>query len=348
MMQQLTRRYVVDSALYPGFVQELHIARDAGLLTFDPPHAAGRSLPPDPSTNAHMYLQSIRNFALTVAGQDRARGRVVIQEPPDPAEDDGRLISKVILTSVAAAITEEYAPQQAVMFLAEAGVPPATVTLPETVEPHDVYGVLNFLAHGSGSEGRRALRGFLGRWLDDRLVTGPHDELRTSLLEQFARQGWYVLDGVLVIGEPAAGTRASSPVLRDARLAALHPQVRQIAEPYVRSGHFGSAVFEVTKLVNRRAKQMANMEQEPDNAGLMGTVFSPKSPRLTLTYLSTQTGRDVQEGYMYLFMGTLKAVRNPGAHEPSGPMTLDETFELLALASLLMRRLDSAQRSTTP
>jgi uncharacterized protein (TIGR02391 family) len=344
MMKQLLGTFTVDPSLYPGFVQELHIARDAGLLTFTPPHAAGRSLPPDPSHDPNIYLQSVRNFALTVAGQDRARGRVVIQDLPDPDEDDGRLISRVTLKAVAAAINEEYEPEQASVFLAEAGAPPATLILPDTVEPHDTYRMLYFLAHESGSEGRRALRSFLGRWLDDRLPTGPGDELRASLIEQMARQGWHVVDGMLVVGEAAVGTRPTSPVLRDARLAALHPEVRRVAEPYVRSGHLGSAVFEVVKAVNLRVKKLAGKESEPDNASLMGVVFTVKGPLLELADLSTQTGRDAQDGYMHLFTGVLKAVRNPGAHEPFSTPSLDEALELLSLASMLMRRLDSARQ----
>jgi hypothetical protein len=35
----------------------------------------------------------------------------------------------------------------------------------------------------------RASRRFLGRWLDNRLLTGPDAELRHRLLEQLARQG---------------------------------------------------------------------------------------------------------------------------------------------------------------
>lgn len=347
IMKHLTGLFTVDPSLYPGFVQELHIARDAGLLTFDPPSGAGRSLPPDPSRDPNMYLQNVRNFALTVAGQDRARGRVVVQELPDPAEDDGRLISKLILKAVAAAIDDEFEPEQAAVFLAEAGIPPTTLTVPEAAERHDTYGILYLLAEGSGSEGRRALRGFLGRWFDDQLVVGPGDELRVKLIEQLARQGWYVVDGVLVIGERTAGARTTSPVLRDARLAALHPAVREVAEQYVLSGHSGSAVFEVFKAVNLRTKKMAGMDLEPDNAALMGKVFSPKGPLLKLADLSTQTGRDVQEGHMLLFTGAHKAMRNPGAHELSDSVPLDETLELLSFASLLMRRLDGAELTAT-
>ena len=76
-----------------GFVQELHIARDVGLLTF--------KVQPDPRPNLadadpSWYLQTLSDFALTVEGQDRARGRIVARPHPDPGEDDGRPISNLI------------------------------------------------------------------------------------------------------------------------------------------------------------------------------------------------------------------------------------------------------------
>ncbi len=87
-----------------------------------------------------------------------------------------------------------------------------------------VYGVLIGLDQWA-SEGRRILRSFIGSWLDDRLISGPTNELRNDLVEKLARRGWYVVDGNLVIGDPAKGKRVRSPVLRDARLAVMHPDI---------------------------------------------------------------------------------------------------------------------------
>jgi hypothetical protein len=136
---------------------------------------------------------------------------VVVQELPDPSEDDGRLISSLTLKEIAGAIREEYEAEQVGVFLREGGLPPATLTLPDDVAQQDAHGVLLFLAGRSGSEGRRALRGFIGNWLEDQLPSGPTDELRIRIVEQLARQGWYVRDGRLVIGEQAAGRRIGSP-----------------------------------------------------------------------------------------------------------------------------------------
>lgn len=66
---------------------------------------------------------------------------------------------------------------------------------------------------------------------------------------------------------------------------------------------------------------------------------------MALADLTTQTGKDIQAGYRFLFMGSQQAIRNPSAHEPFGEIDDDEAFELLGLASHLMRRLDQASRT---
>ena len=50
-----------------------------------------------------------------------------------------------------------------------------------------------------------------------------------------------------------------------------------------------------------------------DGAGLMGTAFKGDQPTLELADLSTQTGRDVQSGYRFLFLARSgrSAIRPP-------------------------------------
>jgi hypothetical protein len=122
--------------------------------------------PAEPFGNSHYYLQhylqQISDFALTVAGQDRARGQRVLEPLPDPAQDDGRLISSLILQEIADVICNEYAAAQVVVFRWESGVPLDRVPLPEATQYSDVHAVLTALDQW-GSEGRRILRRFIGR-----------------------------------------------------------------------------------------------------------------------------------------------------------------------------------------
>jgi uncharacterized protein (TIGR02391 family) len=81
-----------------------------------------------------------------------------------------------------------------------------------------------------------------------------------------------------------------------------------------------------------------------DGSRLMSAAFKDENPPLAFADLSTQTGRDIQAGYRFLFMGAQQAIRSPSAHEPFGSLDDDEAFELLGLASHLMRKLDQASQ----
>lgn len=223
LMEDVAGASVTDDKLWRGFIRELEVAQAERYLDFTVENNGGfpeqtrRSYP-------YQYLQQMRNFALTVKGQDRARGICVVQPLPNPDEDDGRPIPALVLQEIAWAVAEEYTPPQILVFLSESGVPVDRLPLPEETpdvrgDPGGyVCGVLIGL-DGWGSEGRRILREFIGSWLDDHLISGPTDQLRADLIEKLARRGWFVIDGDLVIGDPAKGKRARSPILRDARLA---------------------------------------------------------------------------------------------------------------------------------
>lgn len=120
----------------------------------------------------------------------------------------------------------------------------------------------------------------------------------------------------------------------------LHPEILAVAEQLFRDQHRAAAVFEAAKAVHGRVKKVTSLPD--DGAKLMGTVFKDDEPVLVLADLSTRTGRDVQAGYRFLFMGLQQAIRNPAAHEQFGEIGDNEALELLGFASHLMRKLDGA------
>lgn len=134
LMDEVAGKQLLDDKLVRGFLQELEILAAEGYLTFrayDQSENTRRSWP-------YQYLEQIRDFALTVKGQDRARGIRVVQPLPNPVEDDARPISALILQQIAYAIAEEYTPQQVLVYLDEAGIPLGRLPLPE--ETPDVRG----------------------------------------------------------------------------------------------------------------------------------------------------------------------------------------------------------------
>jgi uncharacterized protein (TIGR02391 family) len=204
-----------------------------------------------------------------------------------------------------------------------------------------VYSVVARLADGTSGE-RRELRQFVGAWLDNWLHSGPTPEAQQAITRDLARQGWFVRDRRLVVGEPVRGAdRAYGDNARDARIAALHESVKRVAQRPFEAGEPAAAVFEAFKAVNSRVRGLAGMDL--DGRDLMAQAFRLPAPKLLLAALDSKTGESIQEGYQLLFMGAMAAIRNPHAHEVAGTMDENEVLEQLALASLLMRRLDDAQ-----
>ncbi|MGD0197240.1 MAG: TIGR02391 family protein [Solirubrobacteraceae bacterium] len=331
---------------YHTFVRELFALLDAGLLTWRVQGQIGGAAPPDPR-NPNYYLQQIDNIALTIPGRDRARGQIVRVSLPEPAEDDGRMIRASTLDDVAGAIAEPYTQYQAKRLLSEAGISAEHIPEPDFPDTSSLlHHTFVTLAEGSCGE-RRELRHFLGAWLDNWLHSGPTAAQQDAITRDLARQGWFVHDGRLIVGEPVRGAAAAvGDLARDTRLAALHDHIREVAQKPFEASQPAAAVFEAFKAVNGRVQELTGLDL--DGRDLMAQTFGDKAPRLLLAQPDTKTGASIQDGYRFLFMGAMAAIRNPHAHETSIDVDENEALEQLALASLLMRRLDEAFSPISP
>jgi uncharacterized protein (TIGR02391 family) len=123
----------------------------------------------------------------------------------------------------------------------------------------------------------------------------------------------------------------------------LHPRITTLARGRVEAGHYADAVEVALKEVNSRVKTafLAAGRDEKDGADLMFAAFGGTQPTIRFGPLNSDTGKNIQEGYTKIFAGAMQGVRNPKAHEN---ITLDtvRTWHLLALASLLMYKLDES------
>ena len=328
LMQRMTGSYAVDRMR--GFIQELQISAQSGLLTF--------KVQPDPRPNLadadpNGYLQTISDFALTVEGQDRARGRMIARPQPEPGEDDGRQLSDLILRQVAAAITDQYAPDEIAELLHAEGIPPEHMTLPEG---NDLHAILAAVWRW-GSSGRRALRRFLGRWVDNQLLTGPDAELRARLIDQLARQGWRVRpdDSTLVTAEPVRGIPPSAPFLRASR---LHPLIEAEARDQFLNNKPDLGVFASMKAIEVRVRKLAVYGDEMIGVAMMNAAFGPAGP---LTDSAAPKGE--QDATRAMFAGAYGMLRNPAGHRDVDYADISEAAEAVQTASLLMRVLDRVE-----
>ncbi len=74
----------------------------------------------------------------------------------------------------------------------------------------------------------------------------------------------------------------------------------------------------------------------------VGVASDIQANNLGFTAADLAIATMAQRRWRALFQGAVQAIRNPAAHEPLKPLSTEEAMELLTLASLLNRALDTA------
>lgn len=130
-------------------------------------------------------------------------------------------------------------------------------------------------------------------------------------------------------------------VLADRFWQDIHPKITSVAKRRFENGHYADAVLSAFRELNSCVKKivMNKTAEELDGSPLMHKAFSPNNPIIVLDNLSTESGRNVQQGYMEIFSGVMIGIRNPKAHEN---MDIEEipAKHRIYLASLLMTKID--------
>jgi uncharacterized protein (TIGR02391 family) len=117
----------------------------------------------------------------------------------------------------------------------------------------------------------------------------------------------------------------------------IHESIIKVAKDKFEDGYPADAVESSFKEINARVKDILRNKKgkELDGASLMNNAFSEKSPVIVLADLSTETGRNIQKGFMQIFAGAMTGIRNPHAHE-NIPISRERATHFIFLASLLM------------
>jgi uncharacterized protein (TIGR02391 family) len=120
----------------------------------------------------------------------------------------------------------------------------------------------------------------------------------------------------------------------------IHPLLPLVVRKLFDDGHYPQATFEAFKFVDKEVGRLAKHSES--GFKLMMAVFSETSPVVKLTACGTTSEKDEQKGFQFLFAGSMLAIRNPRGHEHSIHDSPDECLDHLALASILLRRLEAA------
>lgn len=118
----------------------------------------------------------------------------------------------------------------------------------------------------------------------------------------------------------------------------IHPSIDRVSRRLFDGGHYEDATFRACKLLEDKVRAAAKSQKSGQK--LMNEAFGGDQPKVALTSLDGESGRDEQEGFRFLFMGTIAAIRNPRGHVVEIGDGVDECLDHLSLVSLLLRQLD--------
>ncbi|WP_432021686.1 TIGR02391 family protein [Streptomyces parvus] len=121
----------------------------------------------------------------------------------------------------------------------------------------------------------------------------------------------------------------------------IHPDLPNKVRDLFDDGYGEQSVFEAFKFIEKEVKRISNLRNKTGYA-LMMDAFNETNAKIRLNHLSTESDFDEQRGYKSIFAGAAAGIRNPRGHEIDIGDTPDEALDYLALASLLLRRLDAA------
>lgn len=126
----------------------------------------------------------------------------------------------------------------------------------------------------------------------------------------------------------------------EANAPTLH-RTMYVALTLVKDGQMSEAIFEALRLIEERVQSLT----ASDDSGrtLMESVFGARPPQLDITTTTGEAAEDEREGFRFLFVGAMLGLKGPHGAGRAVAATLDETLEYLAMASMLMRRLDRAE-----
>lgn len=121
----------------------------------------------------------------------------------------------------------------------------------------------------------------------------------------------------------------------------LHKSIIYSSKKLFRDGYFSFAIFEGCKAIEKRIQDMTGLSAT--GFSLMEQAFKKQTPAIQLNDLQNLSDSDEQEGFLLIFKGVMKGIRNPKGHEFIDLKNPFRALEYLGLLSLLMKKLDEAK-----
>ncbi len=121
----------------------------------------------------------------------------------------------------------------------------------------------------------------------------------------------------------------------------IHPDLPAKVRKQYDDGYFSDAAFTAFKFIEQEVKRITGLRGLTGNK-LMMAAFDEANAGVKLNAGATDSDKDEQFGYRYMFAGAQSGIRNPRGHEVDLPDDPDMCLDHLSVASVLLRKLDAA------
>lgn len=125
----------------------------------------------------------------------------------------------------------------------------------------------------------------------------------------------------------------------------IHPRIAQVSKKLYLDGSYANAACDAFIEINDRVKRLFQAikpgEKVPDGDTAMKTIFSPNTPLIEFCDRSSDSGANIQKGFMEMLAGAMSALRNPKAHA-NIMLDREDAMRRLIFASMLMYKIDEA------
>ena len=122
----------------------------------------------------------------------------------------------------------------------------------------------------------------------------------------------------------------------------VHAEVLKYCNPELLQKNYFHAVLEAVKGIAGRIREMTGLVS--DGAELIDEAFKMSDPYIIINHFITDTEKSEHSGFMNLLKGIFGMFRNVTAHAAKieWPIYEEEAFDLLALVSLVHKKIDKA------
>lgn len=138
--------------------------------------------------------------------------------------------------------------------------------------------------------------------------------------------------------------RQPSSDIQTALKELLEPAVEQAAYRHYQAGHYREAVLNAVMAVFDQLREKSGLDL--DGARLVTQALSVDNPLLKLADTESQSGRNIQAGFIDMLKGAYTGIRNPKAHRLETDLNAISAAQYLVFASLLARKVGTARRES--